>query len=199
MEKRMLWNMKSQMSDIRDARFIQSLEPIPEWLDSRYVVTAERWLAHGGSGDPVPAGRIADEGRNARSGLDTQDDSQGGEAVGTETHVNDSTQMTTLSELHEAATPAPWTDATDKCGAGIDGDDGSTWVASFCDAPDVALVVALRNAYADGTLVERSKVDALMEAAWQLLAVTTGGAAIDMTKPSVFASMQAALAALEER
>jgi hypothetical protein len=33
------------MSDeaLRDARFIQSLEPIPDWLPISEVVTAERW------------------------------------------------------------------------------------------------------------------------------------------------------------
>jgi hypothetical protein len=71
-----------------------------------------------------------------------------------------------LKALHEAATPAPW-GSTPAIYA--DGDKGidiipPDWpengpdVAERCSVPDAAFIVALRNAYADGTLVERTPV-----------------------------------------
>lgn len=98
----------------------------------------------------------------------------------------------TLRELHENATPAPWVvgawfrDWSGKSGKDADGkpnrclstnaaygivcadraydvlmtDDGYT---TDIDS-DAALIVALRNAYADGTLVERSELDEALEA-----------------------------------
>jgi hypothetical protein len=74
--------------------------------------------------------------------------------------------MSDLKALHEAATPAPW-GSTPAIYA--DGDKGidiipPDWpengpdVAERCSVPDAAFIVALRNAYADGTLVERTPV-----------------------------------------
>lgn len=74
-----------------------------------------------------------------------------------------------LRELHEAATPAPWEACSDDGYDFIRSEDGSMpahWFSneSVCGcgeypAKDTELIVALRNAYADGTLVERGELD----------------------------------------
>jgi hypothetical protein len=115
-----------------------------------------------------------------------------------------------LRELHEAAKPAPWTLMAD----GTVEHEGLVFEGDFMGGgptPEWRLNVALRNAYADGTLVEREKVDALVEAARLVLP------ALDCVeekslhvwlnapdKPAVtvgtrFADFRAALAALEAR
>lgn len=67
-----------------------------------------------------------------------------------------------LRELHEAATPSPWMISPERWIVWYDDSDIDPDVilddGGFAP-PDAALIVALRNAYADGTLVERSELD----------------------------------------
>jgi hypothetical protein len=69
--------------------------------------------------------------------------------------------VSTLRELHEAATGAPWTTSDGAGRVWIEGErlpPGVQLNDYLCDhmtPKNAALIVALRNAYADGTLVER--------------------------------------------
>ena len=81
-------------------------------------------------------------------------------------NVGTSAQVPTLTELHEAATPAPW-EFLGEYHYSFGGEELSGYIIRYADGTlgilacgldkaDAALIVALRNAYASGELVERA-------------------------------------------
>lgn len=68
--------------------------------------------------------------------------------------------MIDYAALDKAATAAPWSDA----GGAIVGGNGYALAEAWQEA-DAALIVALRNGIANGDLIPRSEVDALVTAA----------------------------------
>lgn len=125
--------------------------------------------------------------------------------------------MSNLRALHEAATPAPWVydpdnynrfeDDGERGGGSIRGDadhhSGDGWYIATMERDlteseaNHDLIVRLRNDYASGDLIEREKVEALVEVADAIAMFPHDGRADDLV--ALIVRLRAALEAMKEK